>query len=88
MGPGRYVLTLPNNNGETVNLATVVTTPGGWPDYSLTILPARREDAVKNFQGFVANVVSLLELVKPDLSIWGIFDLGEYPLAVFAEGKI
>lgn len=88
MGTGRHVLTFPVNHGSTLNLVAFVTKPDDWPDYSKTTLPAKREEAIKDFQGFGPNVMKLLDLVKPDLDIWGIFDLGGHPLKTFNKGKM
>jgi salicylate hydroxylase len=88
MGTGRHVLTFPVNHGETLNLVAFATTPNDWPDYSKSTLPAKREEAIRDFQGFGPNVMKLLNLVKPDLDIWGIFDLGGNPLKAFNKGKI
>lgn len=88
MGTGRHVLTFPVNHGEILNLVAFVTTPNDWPDYSKSTLPAKREEAIRDFQGFGPIVMKLLELIKPDLDIWGIFDLGKNPLKTFSKGKI
>jgi len=88
MGTGRHILTFPVNHGETLNLVAFVTTLNDWPDYSKTTLPAKREEVTKDFQGFGPTVMKLLNLVKPDLDVWGIFDLGEHPLKTFAKGRM
>ncbi|KAE9963671.1 hypothetical protein BLS_009083, partial [Venturia inaequalis] len=75
------------NHGTTFNLVAFVTTPNPWPDHSKSTLPAHRSEAIKDFQGFGPNVMKLLDLVQPDLDIWGIFDL-EHPLDTFCKGKI
>ncbi|KAE9980384.1 hypothetical protein EG328_000319 [Venturia inaequalis] len=87
VGTGRHVLTFPVNHGTTFNLVAFVTTPNPWPDHSKSTLPAHRSEAIKDFQGFGPNVMKLLDLVQPDLDIWGIFDL-EHPLDTFCKGKI
>jgi salicylate hydroxylase len=87
MGTGRHVLTFPVNHGETLNLVAFCSTDKDWPDYSQSTLPAKREEAIKDFQGFGPNVMKLLEMIKPDLDIWGIFNL-EHPLDTYNKGKI
>jgi salicylate hydroxylase len=39
-------------------------------------------------RAFGPTVMKLLNLVKPDLDVWGIFDLGEHPLKTFAKGRM
>jgi salicylate hydroxylase len=87
MGTGRHILTFPINHGATLNLVAFCTTDKDWPDYTKSTLPAKREEAIHDFQGFGPNIMSLLELIQPDLDIWGIFDL-ENPLSTFHTSKI
>lgn len=88
MGPGRHVLTFPVNHGEILNVVAFVTNDKDWPDHSKSTLPAHREEAIKDFEGFGPNVMKLLHLLKSDLDVWGIFDLGAHPLASYTKGKI
>jgi salicylate hydroxylase len=88
MGKDRHVLTFPVNHGETLNLVAFVTTPNDWPDYSKSTLPAKREEAIRDFAGFGPNVMKLLELTAPSLDIWGIFDLGTHPLRTYSKNRI
>ncbi|KAF2666441.1 FAD/NAD(P)-binding domain-containing protein [Microthyrium microscopicum] len=86
LGTGRHVLTFPVNKGATMNLVAFCTTEKDWPDYTKSTLPAHREEALKDFEGFGPNVMKLLEMVKPELDIWGIFNL-EHELEAYNKGK-
>lgn len=88
MGTDRHVLTFPVNHGKILNVVAFVTTPNAWPDYSKTTLPAKREEAIKDFQDFGPNVMKILRLIKPDVDIWGIFDLGDHPLESYNKNRI
>jgi salicylate hydroxylase len=87
MGTGRHVLTFPINHGAVLNLVAFVTTDKDWPDYSRSTLPATREEAIKDYEGFGPNVMKLLEIVEPSLDIWGIFNL-ENELKAYNKDKI
>lgn len=57
------------------------------PDYQRLTRPAKREDALRDFNGYGPNVIELLKLTKPDLDIWAIFDLGN-KVPQFNKGKL
>ncbi|KAK5943263.1 hypothetical protein PMZ80_004270 [Knufia obscura] len=88
MGPGGHVLTFPVNHGEILNIVAFKTNEDDWPDYQRLTRPAKREDALKDFEGYGPNVIALLKLTKPDLDCWAIFDLGDNPLPRFNKGRI
>lgn len=69
MGPDGHVLTFPVNHGKTLNIVAFRTTPDDWPDPQRLTRPAKREDALRDFQGYGSNVTKLLNLTKPDLDI-------------------
>ncbi|KAJ5740708.1 hypothetical protein N7493_000580 [Penicillium malachiteum] len=48
----------------------------------------KRQDLLRDFSGFNPTVTSLLELTTEILDVWGIFDLGEYPLSSFRKGRV
>jgi salicylate hydroxylase len=78
---------IPINYGTVLNLVAFVTTDKDWPDYSRSMLPATREEAIKDFKGFGPNVMKLLEMVEPSLDIWGVFHL-ENELKAYNQDKI
>lgn len=88
VGPGSHVLTFPINHGQILNIVAFHTNDDDWPDYSRLTRPAKREDALKDFEGFGPNVTALLELTKPDLDVWAIFDLGDNPVPKFNKGRV
>lgn len=87
MGPGGHVLTFPVNHGQILNIVAFHTNEDDWPDYQRLTRPAKREDALKDFSGYGPNVTALLQLTKPDLDVWAIFDLGN-PVPRFNKGRV
>ena len=75
MGPNGHVLTFPVNHGQTLNIVAFRTSPDDWPDFNRLTRPAKREDALRDYEGYGSNVVSLLKLTKPDLDVvsWATF---------------
>ncbi|CAK7228965.1 hypothetical protein SCUCBS95973_007061 [Sporothrix curviconia] len=90
MGPDRHALTFPVNHGQTLNLVAFVTTPAPWPshDAQQLVLPATRDDALRDFAGFGPNVLGLLGKAAPQMDRWGLFDLAEHPLPQFYRGRV
>ncbi|SMY22029.1 unnamed protein product [Zymoseptoria tritici ST99CH_1A5] len=88
MGPGGHVLTFPVNHGKTLNVVAFHTTKKDWPDHERLTVPGKREEAMKDFEGFGPNVTKLLQLCEPNLDIWGIFHLGDNPVPNFAKGTV
>lgn len=88
MGPNNHVLTFPVNHGQILNIVAFHTDENDWPDYQKLTRNAKREDALRDFDGYGPNVISLLKLTKPDLDCWAIFDLGENPVPSCNKGKI
>lgn len=87
IGPNNHVLTFPVNHGQILNIVAFHTTENDWPDYQRLTRSAKREDALKDFEGCGPNVTALLKLTKPDLDTWAIFDLGnEVPR--FNKGRV
>ncbi|CAK7203723.1 hypothetical protein SEUCBS139899_006469 [Sporothrix eucalyptigena] len=90
MGPERHALTFPVNHGQTLNLVAFVTTPEPWPskDAQQLTLPATRNDALRDFEGFGPNVLGLLRQTAPQMERWALFDLAEHPLPQFYKGRV
>jgi len=88
MGPDGHMLTFPVNHGQTLNIVAFRTTTEDWPDSQKLTRLATREDALRDYVGYGPNVIKLLKLTSPDLDVWAIFDLADYPLATFAKGRI
>ncbi|EME77310.1 uncharacterized protein MYCFIDRAFT_72425 [Pseudocercospora fijiensis CIRAD86] len=88
MGPGGHLLTFPVNKGKTVNIVAFKTNPEDWPDHDRLVRRANRDDALRDFQDYGHDVLSLLKLCKPDLDVWGIFHLADHPVPSFAKGSI
>ncbi|KAK4945730.1 hypothetical protein LTR10_015078 [Elasticomyces elasticus] len=88
MGLNGHVLTFAVDHGQILNIVAFRTTTEDWPDYNRLTKPAKRDDALRDFSGYGANVTNLLKLCKPDLDTWAIFDLGENPVPTFHKGRI
>lgn len=67
MGLNGHVLTFAVDHGRVLNIVAFRTTTEDWPDYNRLTRPARRDDALRDFSGFGANVINLIKLCKPDL---------------------
>ena len=88
MGPSGHMLTFPINHGQIMNVVAFTTTDKEWPDSQRLTLPAKREDALRDFERFGDNVKNVLKLADPDLDIWAIFDTGKHPMPAFNKGRI
>lgn len=88
MGPGGHMLTFPVNHGQTLNIVAFHTTKDDWPDYQKLTRPAKREDALRDFEGYGNDVTNLLQLCQPTLDVWAIFHLGDHPLPAYSQGTI
>lgn len=63
------MLTFPVNHGKTLNIVAFTTTENDWPDHERLTMPAKREDALKDFKGYGDDVTKLLQLCQPELDI-------------------
>ncbi|KIX01231.1 uncharacterized protein Z518_08956 [Rhinocladiella mackenziei CBS 650.93] len=88
LGPNAHVLTFPVDLGKTLNLVAFKTTSQPWPDSQRLTRRANRAEALSDFKGFGQNVIKLLNLTKPDLDVWAIFDLGEHPPPTYYKGRL
>ncbi|KAI9926708.1 hypothetical protein ASPWEDRAFT_177282 [Aspergillus wentii DTO 134E9] len=88
MGPGGHMLTFPVNQGKILNIVAFHTTTDEWADYPRLTRSGKREEALKDFEGFGPNVTNLLKLTQPELNIWAIFDLGDHPVPTFTKGRV
>lgn len=82
------MLTFPVNHGKILNIVAFHTSDEDWPDYNKLTRSATREDALKDFEGYGHDVISLLNLCKANLDVWAIFHLGDNPLPHFAQGSV
>ncbi|KAI9040779.1 FAD/NAD(P)-binding domain-containing protein [Aspergillus affinis] len=88
MGPGGHMLTFPVNQGKTLNIVAFHTSPEPWADYPRLTRDGTREEVLRDFEGYGPNVINLLKLTDPKLSVWAIFDLGEHPVPTFYQGRV
>ncbi|KAF5856122.1 hypothetical protein ETB97_007862 [Aspergillus alliaceus] len=88
MGPGGHMLTFPVNQGKTLNIVAFHTSPDDWVDYPRLTKRGTRDEALRDFAGYGPNVTNLLKLANAELSVWGIFDLGENPIPTFYKGRV
>ncbi|PWY70935.1 salicylate hydroxylase [Aspergillus heteromorphus CBS 117.55] len=88
MGPGGHILTFPVNAGKTLNIVAFHTSPDEWAEYPRLTRQGTRDEVLRDFEGYGPNVISLLQLTNPELSVWAIFDLGENPVPTFYKGRV
>lgn len=69
MGPDGHVLTFAVSHGEVLNIVAFRTQSEDWPDYQKLTRSATREDALRDFEGYGANVINLLKLTNADLDV-------------------
>lgn len=69
MGPNGHMLTFPVNHGQTLNIVAFRTVTDGWPDFQKLTRSAKREDALRDHDGYGPNVINLLKLTQPDLDV-------------------
>ncbi len=85
MGVGRHAVTYLLRNGKLANFVGVVEREDwqkeGWAELG------RREEALKDFQGWHPTITSLIKAVKPEaLFRWALFD--RLPLPNWTEGRV
>lgn len=85
LGEGGHVLTFPIEGGRTMNVVAFRTKGDGvWED-ERWVLPGRREDMLRDFEGWGDSVRSILSLMeKPD--VWALFD--HPPARTYCKGRI
>lgn len=88
MGPDGHMLTFAVSHGNVLNIVAFRTQSEDWPDYQRLTRRATREDALRDFAGYGANVTNLLKLTNEDLDVWAIFDLGKNPVPTFYKGRL
>lgn len=82
------MLTFPVNHGKTLNIVAFHTTEEDWPDYTRLTRPAKREDALRDFEGYGHDVRSLLQLCQPNLDIVSPSDPHELPSSEPANDRL
>ena len=87
-GTDNHVLTFAVEHGKTLNLVGFHTDPNDWPDTEHLTSPAHRTDAERDLASFNEDVRKLIHLIKEDLDIWAIFDLGDNPPPAYARDRI
>lgn len=69
MGPDGHLLTFAVSHGTVLNIVAFRTQSEDWPDYQRLTRRARREDALRDFAGYGANVINLLKLTEENLDV-------------------
>lgn len=69
MGPDGHMLTFAVSHGNVLNIVAFRTQSEDWPDYQRLTRRATREDALRDFAGYGANVTNLLKLTNEDLDV-------------------
>ena len=82
------MLTFPVNHGKTLNIVAFHTTEEDWPDYTRLTRPAKREDALRDFEGYGHDVRSLLQLCQPNLDIVSSTDREDLAAFETTDGRL
>ncbi|KAL5358745.1 hypothetical protein BJX96DRAFT_147206 [Aspergillus floccosus] len=69
MGPGGHMLTFPVNQGKTLNIVAFHTSPEPWTEYPRLTRQGTRDEVLRDFAGYGPNVINLLKLTDPELSV-------------------
>ena len=69
MGPDGHMLTFAVSHGDVLNVVAFRTQSEEWPDYQRLTRRAKREDALRDFAGYGANVTNLLKLTEEELDV-------------------
>ncbi|KAH7239969.1 uncharacterized protein BKA55DRAFT_649846 [Fusarium redolens] len=87
MGKDKHLLSYPVAHGTILNVVAYCSSSCPWPSESQLVLPATKEDLVRDFEGFRPSVLKVLDYIEM-LDRWAIFDLGDNPVPSFAKGQI
>ncbi|WPH02183.1 Hypothetical protein R9X50_00503800 [Acrodontium crateriforme] len=88
LGRDGHFLTFPVQGGKTMNVVAFRTKSDPWPDQSRMTKPSTKEAAFADFKDFGPTVQKIIELLEPNLDIWGIFDTGDHPMAAYNKGRV
>jgi salicylate hydroxylase len=87
-GKDNHCLTFAVEHEKYCNFVGFHTDPNDWPDTEHLTAPAHRADAERDLASFNDDVRNLIHLVKEDLDIWAIFDLGDNPPPAYARERV
>ncbi|TKA61886.1 hypothetical protein B0A49_11478 [Cryomyces minteri] len=85
LGHHGHVLTFPIENGKTMNVVAFQTKHDGKWEQDARVVPMKKEDMFKDFEGWGKHVRDILSLMqKPD--VWALFD--HPPAPTYTKGRI
>ncbi|CVL08607.1 related to salicylate 1-monooxygenase [Fusarium proliferatum] len=87
LGKDKHLLSYPVAHGAILNVVAYCSSSDDWPSESQLVLPATKEDLLRDFEGFRPSVLRILDNTDK-LDRWAIFDLGENPVPTFATGRV
>ncbi|KAI1844489.1 hypothetical protein JX265_010016 [Neoarthrinium moseri] len=88
IGPNAHILSYPVDGGDTYNMFAAVCDTNEWPDEDHLTLPAKKEDAIKDFANFAPAIKKKLTMVEDNLDRWALFDLGDNPVPYMHKGRV
>ncbi|KAL9056034.1 MAG: hypothetical protein Q9162_003213 [Coniocarpon cinnabarinum] len=88
LGHGGHILTFPVAKGTLMNVVAFRQDDGDWPSDSKLTLPSSKEKVLEDYKDFNGTARKILEMLEPDLDVWGIFDTGTHPCPQFNDDKI
>jgi salicylate hydroxylase len=87
-GHGAHIMAYPVADYKYFNVAAFVRDDGNWPDDQKHTVSARKEEIIDSFSQFGPFVRDLIKLLPTELNRWGMFDMLDYPLSSFTNGRI
>jgi len=88
VGPGAHLIHYPVANGALVNATAFISDPKDWPSDNLLVAAGSRNDLVEAFQNWNPCVRNTIALFPEKLEKWAVFDLYEYPVPSYNDGRV
>lgn len=88
VGPGAHLIHYPVANGALINATAFISDPKDWPSDNLLVATGSRDDLVETFQDWNPCVRNTIALFPEKLEKWAVFDLYEYPVPYYNDGRI
>ncbi|KFY90231.1 hypothetical protein V498_06088 [Pseudogymnoascus sp. VKM F-4517 (FW-2822)] len=85
MGQHGHVLTFPIEKGKTMNVVAFRTKLDGKWEEEKWVLPSKKEDMLKDFEGWGDNVTSIISLMEK-FDVWALFE--HPPAPTYYEGRL
>ncbi|KAJ5895284.1 hypothetical protein N7495_006975 [Penicillium taxi] len=88
VGPGAHITHYPVANHKVLNVVVFLSDPEPWFDSSSMIAEGTRDQVEAALSGWHPTVLGLVKLLPEKLVTWGLFDLGDFPLPHYNDGRV